>query len=253
MTDETMHGRVALITGAGRGIGREIALGLAAGGAAVALVSRTSTELEHVAAAIHSLGGTALAAPGDVADSTQVQHLLTTVRSALGPIELLVNDAAVVWPLGPTARLDATEIKQALAINVAAVIEITGAVLPAMVKAGWGQIVNISSGIAAHPAGMVGGTVYAASKAALEAHTLNLAQELSGTGVAVNAYRPGGVDTAMQAWIRDQSPDEIGSGLHHRFVSSHERGQLLTAHDSATALLRRLPAQKTGQIWNVSD
>src|ERR1700755_1330392 len=84
MTDETMHGRVALITGAGRGIGREIALGLAARGAAVALVSRTSTELEQVAAEVHSRGGTALVVPGDVADATQVEQLLTIARSALG-------------------------------------------------------------------------------------------------------------------------------------------------------------------------
>jgi NAD(P)-dependent dehydrogenase (short-subunit alcohol dehydrogenase family) len=94
---------------------------------------------------------------------------------------------------------------------------------------------------------------YAATKAALEAHTLNLAAELADTGVSANIYRPGAVDTAMQTWICDQSPDEIGGQLHERFVSTHETGQLLTALDSATSLLKRLPSEASGQIWSVAD
>jgi NAD(P)-dependent dehydrogenase (short-subunit alcohol dehydrogenase family) len=78
----------------------------------------------------------------------------------------------------------------------------------------WGRVVNVSSGIAAHPESMIGANAYAAGKAALEAHTVNLATELAGTGVTVNAFRPGPVDTAMQAWIRSQDRARIGAALH---------------------------------------
>ena len=74
-----------------------------------------------------------------------------------------------------------------------------------MIERGWGRVVNVSSGIVANPKRMIGGNAYATSKSALEAHTLNLAAELVGTGVTVNVYRPGAVDTQMQAWIRRQS------------------------------------------------
>jgi NAD(P)-dependent dehydrogenase (short-subunit alcohol dehydrogenase family) len=103
-----------------------------------------------------------------------------------------------------------------------------------------GRIVNVSGGIVASPGSMVGGNVYAAAKAALEAHTRNLAAELAGTGVTVNVYRPGGVDTAMQAWIRAQDPKRIGGELHQRFVRSYADGTLITPAQSAAALIGHL-------------
>ncbi len=90
------------------------------------------------------------------------------------------------------------------------------------------------------PRGMVGGTVYAASKAALEAHTLNLAAELDGTGVTANVYRPGAVDTAMQAWIREQPASTVGQQLHDRFTEMHASGTLLSPQHSAARLLEKL-------------
>jgi NAD(P)-dependent dehydrogenase (short-subunit alcohol dehydrogenase family) len=104
----------------------------------------------------------------------------------------------------------------------------------------------------ANPAGMVRGNAYAATKAALEAHTVNLAAELRGTGVTVNAYRPGGVDTAMQAWIRRQDPDRIGAGLHERFNRSFADSALITPEHSASAMLAHLPSDETGAAWDVS-
>jgi NAD(P)-dependent dehydrogenase (short-subunit alcohol dehydrogenase family) len=115
-------------------------------------------------------------------------------------------------------------------------------------------VVNVSSGIAAHPSGMIGGNAYATSKAALEAHTLNLAAEVAevaGVGVTVNAYRPGGVDTAMQGWIRSQPAEEIGAALHQRFVTSYEEGELITPGDSAKVLVEHLAGDDTGQVWDV--
>ena len=94
---------------------------------------------------------------------------------------------------------------------------------------------------------------YAATKAALEAHTLNLAAEVAGSGVTLNVYRPGSVDTAMQAWFRAQPPAEIGAALHHHFQASYEQGALITPERSARSLLTRLAGEATGQIWNATD
>ncbi|HEY0937880.1 MAG TPA: SDR family oxidoreductase [Trebonia sp.] len=122
---------------------------------------------------------------------------------------------------------------------------------PGMLDAGWGRVVNISSAIVAHPAAMIRGNAYAATKAALEAHTVNLAAELAGTGVTVNVYRPGGVDTAMQAWIRGQDPERIGS-LRERFSQNFAAGALITPERSAAGLLAYLAGDDTGAIWDVS-
>ena len=122
-----------------------------------------------------------------------------------------------------------------------------------MLEQGWGRIVNVSSGVAAHPAGMIGGNAYATTKAALEAHTINLAAELAGSGVTVNVYRPGSVDTAMQAWIRAQPPEKIGAPLHERFARSYEEGSLITAGQSARPLMDHLASDATGEIWNVNS
>jgi 3-oxoacyl-[acyl-carrier protein] reductase len=246
-------GRVALVTGAGRGIGRELAIGLSAAGVRVALVARTESQLHEVADTIGHDGGEATAIVADIADPGQLQTAVATAVSRLGAIDVLINNAAVVAPLGPTRNLEASAVDTALAVNVGAVVIISGLVIPGMQAAGWGRIVNVSSGIVANPAGMVGGTVYAATKAAVEAHTVNLAAELDGTGITVNAYRPGAVDTAMQDWIRGQSPDRIGRGLHERFVSSHASGQLLSPQHSAARLLDLLSSNETGQIWNVAS
>jgi NAD(P)-dependent dehydrogenase (short-subunit alcohol dehydrogenase family) len=248
-----MAGRVAFVTGAGRGIGREIAIGLAGAGARVALVARTADQLYEVASTVRAAGGEAAPITADIGDPEQASAAVETARSRLGAIEILINNAAMVAPLGPTSTLEVSEIESALALNVGSVVILSGLVIPGMQAAGWGRIVNVSSGIVANPSGMIGATVYAATKAALEAHTLNLSAELADTGITVNAYRPGAVDTAMQGWIRDQSPDVIGEALHGRFVASHASGQLLTPAQSAARLLEHLASEDTGQIWDVRE
>jgi NAD(P)-dependent dehydrogenase (short-subunit alcohol dehydrogenase family) len=249
---DRFDGRVALVTGAGRGIGRAIALALAGRGARTALVARTAAELEAVAAEVAATGAEEPPAiVADMGDPAQIAATARRVAAELGPVDVLINNAAVVWPLGPTAKVDPGDWEAAFRINVFAVLRMTQEVLPSMSERGWGRIVDVSSGIVAHPEGMVGGNAYAASKAALEAHVVNLAAELAGTDVTVNAFRPGAVDTAMQGWIRDQDPAEIGTALHERFVTGYESGGLLTPEDSAAALLDHLDAGGSGQIWDV--
>jgi len=249
-----LAGKTALITGAGRGIGRAIALGLGEAGARVILLARTTAQLEETRALL--LGqrvpeGHIRLVPAELADEEQRDHAIATVL-AEGGADILVNNAATVEPLGPTAGIAATDLRLAYEINVIAPAALTAAVLPGMLAAGWGRVVNISSGIVASPAGMVRGNAYVATKSALEAHTVNLATELRGTGVTVNAYRPGGVDTAMQAWIRQQDPERVGAGLHERFNRNFAEGALITAEHSASVLIALLARDDTGVIWDVS-
>ena len=251
--NDALLGRTASVTGAGRGIGRSIALGLAADGARVALLARSVDQLAEVAAAVSAAGGTALVVPADVGDPQGVNQAAALVLAEFGAVDILINDAAVVAPLGPTVSVDADAWALAFAVNVAGPLRLTQAVLPGMIERGWGRIANVSSGIAARPAATIGMNAYAASKSALEAHTLNLAAELAGTGVTANVYRPGSVDTAMQGWIRSQPAEEIGAALHERFTESYQRGALLTPEQSAQSLLERLAGDETGLVWSVND
>jgi NAD(P)-dependent dehydrogenase (short-subunit alcohol dehydrogenase family) len=248
-----LRGRTALVTGAGRGIGRAIALGLATDGVRVALLARSVEQLTEVAAAVSAAGGTALVVPADVGDLAATDQAVATVLAEFGAVDILINDAAVVAPIGPTATVDADVWATALAVNVVGPFRLAQAVLPGMIAEGWGRIANVSSAIAAHPGAMIRMNAYAASKSALEAHTLNLAAELAATGVTANVYRPGSVDTAMQGWIRAQPAEEIGVALHQRFLESYERRSLLTPEQSAQSLLERLAGDATGQVWNVDD
>jgi NAD(P)-dependent dehydrogenase (short-subunit alcohol dehydrogenase family) len=159
----------------------------------------------------------------------------------------------MVGPLGPSVSVDPAEWAFTFSVNVVAAAALSFAVLPVMVERGWGRIVNVSSAIAAHPGAMVGMNAYAASKAALEAHTVNLAAELAGSGVTVNAFRPGSVDTAMQAGIRAQDPARIGTGLHERFARSYAEGAMITPEQSARSLIPHLSADATGEVWEASN
>jgi NAD(P)-dependent dehydrogenase (short-subunit alcohol dehydrogenase family) len=253
MTAETFNDKVALVTGASRGIGRAISLALAAAGARVALLARSRDELAEVAKDIGELGGTALVTRADVSNPDEVRAAAIATIDEFGGIDILVNNAGVVWPLAPTIHIDPADWAAAMSINVIGVVTLTLAVLPQMLDRGWGRIVNISSSRAANPAGLIGGNAYATSKAALEAHTLNLAAELSGTGVTVNAYRPGSVNTSMHDWIRRQPPEELGESLHKRFVQMFEEGKLMPPEQTARVLLSHLLSDATGEVWKVSD
>ena len=245
-------GKTALVTGAGRGIGRALALGLAEAGAALVLLARSADQLDGTRSALLARGGAGeqiRVIPADLGDEEQRQ---AAAALAGGQVDILINNAATVEPMGPTASIPAADLRKAFEVNVVAPVALTAAVLPGMLAAGWGRIVNISSGVAAHPDRMIRGNAYATTKAALEAHSVGLAAELHGTGVTVNAYRPGGVDTAMQAWIREQSPERIGAELHEQFNRNFAEGALITPERSAAVLIARLSGEDTGAIWDVN-
>jgi NAD(P)-dependent dehydrogenase (short-subunit alcohol dehydrogenase family) len=253
MGDKTFSGKTALVTGAGRGIGRAVALGLASAGADLALLARSQPELDEVAEHAKALGARAVVVPTDLANQPAVAAAIAYLQKEYGVIDILINNAAVVQPMGPTVDIDAAEWAAAVTVNLVSPVHLTLALLPDMLRRKWGRIVNVTAKSAAAPSQLIGGNAYTTSKAALEAHTLNLAAELADTGVTVNAFRPGIVDTAIHDWVRSQPTERIGEGLRNQFIKFKESGMLITPERSADALLARLGSDTTGQIRDVDD
>jgi 3-oxoacyl-[acyl-carrier protein] reductase len=243
----------AVITGAGRGIGRAVARRIARPGAHVALLARSAEELRRTAEEVRAVGATPLVIAVDLADLEQVSAGAERIRHTLGPVDVLINNAGTVAPLGDSAEIDPAEWAKAVTLNLTAAALLTFALLPGMLEQHRGRIVNVSSGVVARPGSMTRGNAYVTAKTALEAHTLNVAAEIDGTGVTANVYRPGTVDTAMQTYIRTQDPERIGQQLHDRFVRYHSEGALITPEHSANALVAHLQGSGNGRIWTVPD
>lgn len=240
--------RTALITGGGRGIGRAIALGLAARGARVAISARSRAQLEETVDRIQSAGGDVVMLPADLVRPNAATELAAEATAALGRVDILVNNAAVLGPIGDLGRLDMREYADAIMLDVVAPAALMNELVPGMVRRGWGRVATISSG-AAVPPGMTGANAYSTAKAAVESQALGFASEVDGTGVTINAYRPGRVDTAMQAAVRAQSNGARGAELQQRFIRWHEAGELLTPAQSAEALIDLLATEENGQVW----
>jgi NAD(P)-dependent dehydrogenase (short-subunit alcohol dehydrogenase family) len=249
-----LTGRTAVVTGGGRGIGAATAVALAQAGVThLALIARSADQLQVTAEQVRQAGAVATVFVADLLNLSALPQLAGDIASEVGGVDTLINNAATVAPLGPSAEIVPDEFQSALTLNVVAPAALSAFFVPGMRERGWGRIVNVSSSIAAHPEIMIGGNTYATTKAALEAHTVNLAAELAGTGVTVNIYRPGIVDTAMQAWIRSQDPAQVGEQLHARFVGYRDQRTLLTPEIAGRALVAHLSSEDTGQVWDVTD
>jgi NAD(P)-dependent dehydrogenase (short-subunit alcohol dehydrogenase family) len=190
-----LDGQVALVTGAGRGIGRAIALALSDAGAAVAVCARSEDEVSGVAGQIEGGGRHALAVRCDVTGRQEVESMVAAVQEAIGPVDLLVNNAGQFGPVGPLAATDPDEWWQALEVNLRGPLYCTRAVLPGMLARGHGRIVNVSSGVGFAAIPML--SAYVVSKTALYRLSENLAAETRGDGVMVFAIDPGLVRTAI--------------------------------------------------------
>jgi 3-oxoacyl-[acyl-carrier protein] reductase len=202
----SLSGKIALITGASRGLGRAIALRLAQEGAAVAVNYRErAAEAESVAQEIRSKGGKAIALQAHVADAAQVRSMVERASRDLGPVDILVNNAGVMRR-GDLGDFEWSQMEGMRATNVDGLVNVTRAVVDGMKQRKFGRIVNLTS-VAGFGTAMSGTTFYAATKAAVSVMTRRFAMDLGPYGVTVNAVAPGFILTDM---ARDgRNPDDI--------------------------------------------
>ena len=222
--DGALKGKVALVTGASRGIGEAIAARFAMEGAKVVVSARTAEPgesrlpgtLANTVDRIRRSGGQAMLIKADLAQSAERERLVEEAVAAFGPIDILVNNAAITF-FTPVADFTEKRFKLMMEVQVYAPFHLAQLVLPSMRERRQGWIVNISSGAGIHPKqpytrGARGGTVYGMCKAALERFTTGLASEVQEDGVAVNVVSPGLVDTpgvAVHGLINEATRDRV--------------------------------------------
>jgi 3-oxoacyl-[acyl-carrier protein] reductase len=196
-----LAGQTALVTGAGRGIGRAVAMALAASGARVFLAARTASELDAVATEIRGKGGLADPAPADLANEQDVRSLFELIKGETGQLDILINNAGV-GIFGPLVDFASADFDTVMRVNTKAAFLCCQLALRLMMPRNSGTIINISSvvGFKGYP----NQTAYTASKHALLGLTKSLAVEVQEHGIRVSAILPGGVDTRM---IADARPD----------------------------------------------
>lgn len=245
--------RVVIVTGASRGIGKGLAIGLAARGATVVCAARTVAEepgglpgtIHDTVAAIEAGGGSALAVRCDIGESDDIERLVATTAGTYGRIDILINNA-----MAPTrTTFEASTVDQwddSMRVNVRSLYLLCRAVVPHMAKSGGGSIINVSSGGAGHestPFMPPGYVIYAVAKAAMERFSSALAPELRDLGVTINALRPGAVKTEHSTrelgedhdWTGWTTPDavvpavaflarQIGTDFTGRIVDSTQFG-----------------------------
>lgn len=196
--------RVAVVTGASRGLGHDIAVGLGARGHPVVVVARSVDALAATERAIREAGGTAIAVSTDVTDPDGVEQLKQRVLDTVGPPRIVVNAAGVFGPIQFVKDSDPSQWIAAIMVDAVAPYLVSRAFVGGMIDAGWGRIVNITSAASLHPPGPLN-SAYGTAKVALNQFTRHLAAELVGTGVTANVIHPGDVKTDMWADIRDRA------------------------------------------------
>lgn len=247
-----LAGKVALVTGASRGIGEAIALRYAMEGARVAVSARTVNEGEHMlpgsisgtVARINDAGGSAIAVPADLALEADRLALIKQAEAELGPVDILVNNAAVTYYM-TTPEITEKRFRLMFEVQVWGPLQIAQQVLPGMVERGGGWILNVSSHAAIHPGKSApphGANVYGMCKAALERWTTGLAQEYYERNIGVNVISPGLVATP--------------GAVHHNLITEQSKRYVTPVEHMAEACLRLVhgdPHELTGRIDYASD
>jgi len=242
--DTTPSSRVAFVTGASQGIGRAIALALAAGGHRVALAARTREKLAAVAEEVAAAGGAALTVPLDLALDEQIVPALQTVTAAWGRLDVLVNNAGITRDQ-LALRMRREEWDAVLHTNLTAAFLCCKAALPGMIRQRWGRIINVASVVA--QTGNPGQANYVAAKAGLIGLTRSLALEVASRSVTVNAVAPGFIATAMTAGL--------GEKVSEALLERIPMGRMGTGAEVAAAvafLASDAAAYITGQTLNVN-
>jgi NAD(P)-dependent dehydrogenase (short-subunit alcohol dehydrogenase family) len=218
--DESLRGQVAVVTGGSRGIGRALAMRLAQAGAAVAVVARTQSHVAETVADIIRATGKATGVVADVTDRLAVERMVREVEQSLGPVDLLINNAAVVAPLGAIAEVDPEAWWRTQEINVRGPMLCARTVLPGMLTRRRGRIVNMITGAGVMPIANM--SAYLMSKVALIRFTELLALEASDRGVRAFAVNPGVVRTDMTEYLMNSAEGRQWTPWVHQQFDSAE-------------------------------
>ncbi len=232
-----LENKVAIITGGGRGIGRSIAMHFAREGADVALIARTSEQINQAAEEMRSLGRNSFAVTADISNERNLKIAVEQIHQYFGRVDILVNNAGVEFK-GPFAEMSMAEWDQTMDVNVRGSVLCTKAVLPGMLKRKAGNIINIASGAGLR--GLPGSAAYGASKAALIALSFALADEIRDHGIRVNVICPGLIRTDM---------------VDNTTLLAKSPNVLLPEDVAGTAVFiaSQLSGQITGQVFNVRN
>jgi fengycin family lipopeptide synthetase B len=219
-----LTGRVAIVTGAGRGLGKAISFAFELSGANVALFSLLRNELDDVSADLDKLGGDYLLHAGDTTDEQKVESVVNETICRFGRIDILVNNAGIIGPARFLEDALPTDWKRTLDINLTGAYLFCRKVLPFMVSYGGGKIINIVSGLGQMPFPRF--CAYSVSKAGLIQLTRSLSEELKPFNIQVNAVDPGLMDTTIGSDIRAMGPVVLGEGLYNLMIEYKEQGIL---------------------------
>lgn len=249
-----LAGRVALITGGGRGIGRAVALAFAAEGARVAVTARTEAELAGVVRGITNQGGRAAALPADLADRASLLEVAGRAAAVLGPIDVLVNNAGVGSSANPRPAVDFDDDfwELSLRLNLTAPYLLSKAVLPGMLQRRWGRILNVASIAGKMP--VPHAAAYVASKHGLLGLTRTLALEVAAQGVTVNAICPGPVHTVMNDRRLEYDARRLGKTFEQIEASITPLGRRLEPEEIAPLAVYLASDDArgvTGQAYNI--
>lgn len=253
MASKKLQGQVAIITGASRGFGKGIAELFVRAGAMVVLTARSEEQLAVEAERLRALGGTVLTVPADVSDPEQVEAVIDQTIGTYQRIDMLINNAGVIWPVEELTETDPDEWVYNIHVNLIGPFYATYCVLPAMLAQGYGRIVNISSGLSR--TALAGLSAYGTAKAGLDHFTRILALEVAAGGVMVNALHPGVIDTEMQADLRsvDTSDSTLDLTLFHDYYESQQLVSPLAAARLVYWLVGPWSKGRTGEVFTFRD
>lgn len=249
-----LDGKICLVTGAGRGIGRAIAIALAGEGGRVAVTARSTGELDEVVGAIRAAGGEALAIVADLADRDAPGRVVADVVAKWGPVQVLVNNAGIGSSAKPKPVVDFDDDfwERSLRLNLTAPYLLTKAVLPEMLKARRGRIITVAS--INGKIGSLHGAAYAASKHGVLGFMRTLAMEVARDGITVNAICPGPVHTVMHDKRLEYDSARLGKTADELCSAMTAIGRRLEPEEIAPLavyLASDLSAAMTGQAINL--
>jgi len=219
---QTLADRVAVVTGASRGLGLEIARAYVAAGAAVVVTGRDEATLSDAAGTLRADGAQVEAVRADVSVPEDCARVVGAAEDRFGPVTVLVNNAGVYGPMGAIEDVDWGEWARAIEINLYGPVLMCRAVLPGMRARRYGKIVNLSGGGATAPLPNI--SAYAAAKAAVVRLTETFAEELRGSGVDVNAIAPGALNTRMLDEVLAAGPDAVGESFYAKALQQRDSG-----------------------------